>query len=408
MHAEIEFWVRYCSYHVSMNITLNGKTALVATRTLRANRTMPSAWGKRVNLTMPDPSPAKRFTRKLFDLPQWGLALTADMPLSLDVAVPCKEGRLRMTGVHNTIYGTRSLPPNAFIEIAEGVAISCPELLFLEMAATMPLAQLVMLGHELCGTFSRDPHDPRNGDVVLWCPPATSRENIEAFIRKAKWNDHADRALEALALTADDAWSPMESLIAAMARLPYEECGYGFGGCALNKRVDTAIEMQTVGKRSRKPDVLLEDTPVGFNYDGGVHLRIDDVVKAAMELERDPGRAATQEALDSIVQDVRAKAIDDIRRNRELTATGFYVLPVTKEDLYEEGGLDTVMLQAMETIERLTRRDLSDQKRSLRVRFIREKRQKLIWSLLPGRRSRQLKCAQKSANPHVFEAMIEF
>ena len=393
-----------------MRITFNAQTALLITRTLRANRVDPAVWGKRIDLIPPDPSPGKRFTKKLFDMPHLGLALTTGKHPDLDVAVPGKELRLRMNGAHNTIYGsTRSLPPHSFIEVDDGIAISCPELIFLEMVDVMPLMRLVMLGHELCGTFSRDPHDPRNGEATLSCPPLTSCERIEAFIRETKWNAHAEQALRALSLVSDNAWSPTESIVAAVASLPYEEWGYGFGRCILNKRIDTSTGLAlATGKDSRRPDILFEGTPVGLNYDGAIHLDLDAVAKAAMELERNPGEAANQQAFDAIMHEVRSKAVDDIRRNRELASAGYIVFPVTKEDLYEEGALDTVMLQVMKTIENLTGKDLSREKRLLEIRFCRGKRQELIWSVLPGEHPRHSKNLLGVGEPRVYEVMVGF
>jgi len=393
-----------------MRITFNAQTALLITRTLRANRVDPAVWGKRIDLIPPDPSPGKRFTKKLFDMPHLGLALTTGKHPDLDVAVPGKELRLRMNGAHNTIYGsTRSLPPHSFIEVDDGIAISCPELIFLEMVDVMPLMRLVMLGHELCGTFSRDPHDPRNGEATLSCPPLTSCERIEAFIRETKWNAHAEQALRALSLVSDNAWSPTESIVAAVASLPYEEWGYGFGRCILNKRIDTSTGLAlATGKDSRRPDILFEGTPVGLNYDGAIHLDLDAVAKAAMELERNPGEAANQQAFDAIVHEVRSKAVDDIRRNRELASAGYIVFPVTKEDLYEEGALDTVMLQVTKTIENLTGKDLSREKRLLEIRFCRGKRQELIWSVLPGKHPRHSKNLLGVGEPRVYEVMVGF
>lgn len=393
-----------------MRITFNAQTALLITRTLRANRVDPAVWGKRIDLIPPDPSPGKRFTKKLFDMPHLGLALTTGKHPDLDVAVPGKELRLRMNGAHNTIYGsTRSLPPHSFIEVDDGIAISCPELIFLEMVDVMPLMRLVMLGHELCGTFSRDPHDPRNGEATLSCPPLTSCERIEAFIRETKWNAHAEQALRALSLVSDNAWSPTESIVAAVASLPYEEWGYGFGRCILNKRIDTSTGLAlATGKDSRRPDILFEGTPVGLNYDGAIHLDLDAVAKAAMELERNPGEAANQQAFDAIVHEVRSKAVDDIRRNRELASAGYIVFPVTKEDLYEEGALDTVMLQVMKTIENLTGKDLSREKRLLEIRFCRGKRQELIWSVLPGKHPRHSKNLLGVGESRVYEVMVGF
>lgn len=398
------------TYHSPMRITFNGKTALAITRILRTRQTAPSMWGRRVDVIPPDPTPARRFTRKLFDLQHLGLNPFSEEEFSVDVVVAKKDARLRMKGARNTIYSSeRSLPAGSFIEVDDGIAISCPELLFLEMANNLPLAHLIMLGHELCGTFSRDAHDPINGEATLWCPPATSCARIGSFIQETKWNANAEKALEALSLVSDNAWSPTESVVATVASLPYEEFGYGMGRCILNLKIDTSVDLnRAVGKSSRRPDMLFEGTHVGLNYDGTIHLNLDSIVKAAMELERNPEVTATQQALDSVVREVRAKAVDDIRRNRELASAGFIVFPVTKEDLYEDGGLDTVMFQAMNTIENLTGEDWSERKRLLKVRFCREKRQELIWSLLPGKHAGRGTGSGDAEVPRSSELMIGF
>ena len=85
------------------------------------------------------------------------------------------------------------------------------------------------------------------------------------------------------------------------------------------------------------------------------------------------------------VREVRAKVVDDIRRNRELAAAGYTVFPVVKEDLYEDGGLDHVMLQVIEVLEKRDGRDMDVRRCMLGVGRAREQRQELLWSLLPGR-----------------------
>ena len=58
------------------------------------------------------------------------------------------------------------------------------------------------------------------------------------------------------------------------------------------------------------------------------------------------------------MRSVREKAVDDVRRNRELAADGLTVFPITKEDLREKGGLDRVMRQVVESIERTSSLDM--------------------------------------------------
>ena len=83
---------------------------------------------------------------------------------------------------------------------------------------------------------------------------------------------------------------------------------------------------------------------------------------------------------------MRAKYLDDLRRNRELAASGAVVLPVTSEDLFQRGGLDTVMLEAvllMEQSGELKPAKARELKAAIRMPALRRERQRIIWSLLP-------------------------
>ena len=357
---------------------------------------------KRVDLIAPDAEGRKRWTRSLVDLSQFGIDEPYSEANQLDVAVDSDSSRIRMRHAQSTQYASgKVLPPRSFIEVAPGLAISCPELLFIEMATVMHTPEHLMLGHELCGAFSRDPRDPLNGPVALHLEPVTSKDRIAEFLAKTRWLPGAEQSRRTLELLADNAWSPTESLVAALASLPMPEFGYGLGPCVLNERIDPSETLSGwTEARWRTPDILFGDTRVGINYDGAVHLDLDAVVDAAMEVGRDPGSQATGAELERAVREVRAKVVDDIRRNRELAASGYAVFPVVKEDLYEEGGLDRVMMQVIEALEKHAGRDMSKQRRLMKNKFLRVRRQELIWSLLPGRH-RTLAAGREEAIPYL-------
>ena len=341
---------------------------------------------RRVDVIGPDLAPRKHWSKSLASLSMFGLEKCLSGSEPVNIVVPEGEKRLQSKYAKTTTYSGTSLPRGSFIEVMPGLAISCPELLFLEMAEEMDLPEHLMLGHELCGTFARDPRDPLNGTVALHLKPVTTKARLEAYCRKAKWARGAYRAQRTLDLLADNAWSPTESIVAAMASLPLPEFGYELDPLVMNERVDTPEALAFVTEaESRVPDILFGDSRVGINYDGAVHLDLDSIVKAAMDLGCNPGSAQTEAALNQAVQEVRAKAVDDIRRNRELAAAGYIVFPVVKEDLYEEGGLDRVMMQVIEALETYAHRDMSEHRRMMKSKMLRAKRQELIWSLLPGK-----------------------
>lgn len=184
-------------------------------------------------------------------------------------------------------------------------------------------------------------------------PPVTSVRAIRNFLDRARGVRGLDKARETLRFLSDNAWSPAEGALAALLALPLERYGYGFGPCLLNGRIQTPAELAgTTDARSRVPDIMIPGTNVGINYDGAGHLDLGRVSDAAREQALHPQSAHAKRSLQESLDAVRGKAVDDIRRNRELSAQGLVVFPVVKEDLRAPHGLDHVvrqMLLAMDT-----------------------------------------------------------
>lgn len=355
-----------------MQLALTGLTALRAWRAIRSGACPDARVGNRIDLPMPDPAPAKRWTAKCFDLGFLGIdALASGSGRPINVATPNAKKRIRTTGIECTTYA--NLPSGAYVDVGHGVAIASPELVFVELGAhTRPEVQL-LLGYELCGGFSRDADSPRDGKVTYGIPSVTTVEKIVAFLAECRYVPGTSSARLMLPYLRENAWSPTEAVIAALAVMEWPELGYELGDVVLNRRINVGHET------TRVPDILFAGTHVGLNYDGGVHFGLRDIVAAA-------GTSREQEA----VAQARARIVGDKRRSRELLAAGYTVLPVTSEDLYEKGGLDAVMSQVADLIERETGRDLSEVRTFASSPLIVKERQRLIWSLLPGRRGEDL------------------
>lgn len=331
-----------------MRIALNGLTALKAWRSIRSGKAARITIGKRASLAMPDPSPAQRWMPRCFDLGLLGLDDVPSRGHPIHVAVPEARLRIRTAGVTCTTY--TKLPDHAFVEVGGGIQIACPELVFLEMGLQMaPIVQL-LLGYELCGTYSRDPLDPRSGDVTYSLDPLTTPESIAAFARGCGRIHGAAQSREMLAHVLPNAWSPMEALVAALLELDHGHLGYDLGPLELNPRV------QTGEKSTRVPDILFTGTRLGINYDSSMHL------------------------------DDRSRLVDDKRRTRELLSAGVSVLPMTSEDLSEKGGFDRLARQVMDFLEASEGRGVSRQRAFWARKRVQKERQELIWSLMPGNR----------------------
>ena len=354
-----------------MRLSVNKSSGLRLLRDLRRRQVLTAL--RRCDPLVPDPRPRQRWRAEL--VPTGELAL--DGPPSehrpLEIAVPGRAFRPRASFFLSTVYGA-GLPHEAFLDLGNGLAVAGPELLFLEMAPVMPAPAHVMLGYELCGTFGRDPCRPRTGDVTFDLAPATNVDRIRGFVRGCRYFGHArSLALERLAYVADNAWSPMEAVLATMLALPVEEYGYGLGPVALNVRRENAPYLVERGSpSSRVPDIELVGSPLGFNYDGRAHFDLASI--AASRTESELARA---------LRLVREKYVDDLRRNRELAASGLVVLPVTSEDLFHEGGCDALVFEALSLLRALGRGAPASSWLTLESAPLVERRQETLWSILP-------------------------
>lgn len=370
---------------VRMRITFNKLTALHILRVWRSSgRTLTT---DRHGLEASVVAPRKYWTRRRIAacLESVGVNLS-DVRSRVQVMVPRPGTRIRSRTAKNTVY-VRGLPATPIVELGSTVRIPCPELLFIELGTVMsPIVQL-LVGLELCGRFSRDAQNPRDGAVTYDIKPVTTADKIRLYVSTARDLAGLEQSRRVAEWLMDEAWSPQEALLNGLARMPLHELGYELGELQLNPRfVVRGTLLSLVDKKSRVPDSLISNSNVGFNYDGGPHFGED--------------RPWTDETVfldNTRLASMRKAVVADKRRDRDLLVQGLSILPVTKEDFFERGGIDRVMLQAMSLLERTSQRDFTKHKRALRRPRLAEERQQLIWSLLPGQRGKDL--SRKLAQP---------
>ena len=353
-----------------MLLPLDGPSAVRALRVYRrAGRALPRS---RIDLPEPDPSPQRRWTEKLVPLDLLALPRVPSADHPLHVLSPTASGRPQASFVRAHVLGV--LPEGSFVDLQNGLVIPCPELLFLRMASHLSPEAHTLLAYEFAGTYARDPEDPRLGKVVFGVPPVTSIERIRSYLARYGRRNGSVLCTHNLASARDNAWSPMEAIIALLALLPPNEQGYGLEQISLNVRHEASEELVSLGARSsRVPDIEIVGSHVGFNYDGSLHLNLEAILESAR----------TGEDAERIIREIREKSRDDILRNRELMAMGRLILPVTSADLFAPGGLDAVMLEAAlarEEIDGISSRDI---RYLVETKWYSEARQQLLWSLLP-------------------------
>ena len=348
-----------------MSVILSHNTALWAIRTLRSEGENLRAWSYHTKIADPSPWVGKRWTMREFTSPKWRWPKPSK-ECELHVLVPSKQ-RIRMQHVRAHQCGC-NLPAQSILWLDEYASVVCPELLFVQMAETLELGQLVMLGNELCGTFTRSAHDPVGGPVVDHAAPVATVDSIHWYLEQVVGMRGSQQARLALLHVHDGAASVPEAKLATMYELPREECGYGMGPITLNKCVRVAKTQDPQKQRARYPDILFSFAPVGINYDGEKdHLDLGGLVRLARTsaLADDEDRADANRALAKKLVTTRDKAVDDMRRNRELLARGLVVLPVTKEDVSGIGRLDNFTRQLLDCARELFGVDVSEYEKKL-------------------------------------------
>lgn len=207
-----------------MQLALSGLTALRVWRAIRTGKLPGVRVGARVDLPAPDPAPANRWTQKAFDLAFLGIDEPLDQKHPLYIAVPDAKLRIRTRGTVCSVF-TR-IPAGSFVDVGHGVAIACPELVFAEMSAAMSRPVQLLLGYELCGGYSRDSDDPRDGKVTYSVDPLTTPEAIGEYLEGCRHMPRIWQSREALPYLLGNAWSPIEAIIAQMIVLDPCESGY--------------------------------------------------------------------------------------------------------------------------------------------------------------------------------------
>ena len=321
-----------------MGLTLSHISALDAMRTIR-NMGEDLRAKDTSKLYPPSPWKGKRFASGDFADEKWQRQKpSAKHPLH--ILVGCHENDVR---VHNVISHicTSSLPEGSILWLDENASIVCPELLFCQMGSVFDLPALVMLGHEICGHFSRSATNPLRGNTTLHVPAASTVDDLHRFMDSVSRIRGIGRARKALEYVCDNAMSAPEAVLATMYSLPPDESGYGMGPITLNREV-TTNNWGDEKSRTRYPDLLFSFGPLGINYDGNNHLDLSGIARAARvaAIADEKDRTLARITLANKISDVRQKYVDDIMRNMQLAASGYLVFPAVKENLSDIASLD--------------------------------------------------------------------
>lgn len=207
----------------------------------------------------------------------------------LELFVPGRSERRRFRGIEFSVC-PQEFPPGAFLEIAPYLLMYSPAQYFLYRCRSLPsVLERVLLGMELCGTYAHDLPGRPELPCTFLLDPALSTGILRRYLDASAGAYGIKAAREAAGLVLDNAYSPMETIVALEQCLPVELGGRGYPRPTLNEEIRVLEGLRHLTDRDVfMPDIYWPGTDV--EYEGYVH-------NSAAAIEADKARLADIQAL---------------------------------------------------------------------------------------------------------------
>jgi len=164
---------------------------------------------------------------------------------------------------------SKPLPEGSFVKVSRNVAVSSPELCFVQMASTLSMPRLVLLGYELCGLYVLRSQG-QNGFIS--CEPLTSTKSLRSYLDCAGSLDGVKKARRALDYVTDFSASPAETQLAALLCMPTCQGGYGIDLPCLNQAVALgSLSARESGRSLCRCDLYWPEARLCVEYNSDAH-----------------------------------------------------------------------------------------------------------------------------------------
>lgn len=176
-------------------------------------------------------------------------------------------GNRRGTGTFRTRVWSSAIPGFSFFRLSEGLYVSSPACVFLQMAHELSVYELIALGDELCGLYSFDPRSPRG--IKQREHPLLDIENLSSYLKGVEGCYGFHHAQLAAKRIIENSASPMETVDEMLFCLPSRMGGYGLRVPTMNKEIVLSADAARVaGKRVCKGDLCWPDMRLIVEHQG--------------------------------------------------------------------------------------------------------------------------------------------
>jgi len=184
-----------------------------------------------------------------------------------------------------------AFPEGSIIDIGEGFFVTSPEYCFFQMASELPLAKLVQLGLELCGSYSLPANDAARAvpEVMergfIDRSALTTKDCLISSLARMEGRFDQRRLTNVLQYIEDGSASPMETILIVLLTLPYRYGGYGFPMPELNGLVKPVRSArQSSSKTSFCCDLYWRELNLAVEYDSDRHHQLpEEIAQDAMK-----------------------------------------------------------------------------------------------------------------------------
>ena len=170
---------------------------------------------------------------------------------------------------------SQQIPNGAFLNLGHGVCICTPQFTFLQLASKLESLELLALGMELCGTYSRWNPDAGSGGLAAArdmenarsctydLPPVVNAKQLAAFVNRMSGQRGAIGARKVTRWVLDRSASPMETATYLLLCLPRRLGGYGLPQPMLNPVLKIS---SPDGVKKRYPDLFWHGPNIDVEY----------------------------------------------------------------------------------------------------------------------------------------------
>lgn len=234
-----------------------------------------------------------------------------------EITVGSLSSLRRLKKVRRTHVSSEPLPEGSIFDVGGGLFVASPELCFFQLASRLPLAKLLRLGLEICGTYSLPANEAAYAEHEIKekgfknRPALSSVERLSSFLARSRGQLDQRQLTSVLHYIANGSASPMESKLLILLALPYRHGGFGLPLPELDALVEPgrAVKKLSDKKESNRSSSGIKDYRCDFYW---------RELKLAVEYDSDSYHLLSKQ-----------KA-DDSKKKNYLLSRGIQVITVSK------------------------------------------------------------------------------